>query len=51
MRMEIDADKRDKTMRGRGLDFARAGEVFAGKHLTREDVRSARRCNMAVFLA
>ena len=41
MRMEIDADKRDKTMRGRGLDFARAGEVFAGKHLTREDVRES----------
>jgi hypothetical protein len=27
--MEFDRDKRDKTLQERGLDFARAGEVFA----------------------
>ncbi|EAQ7976161.1 BrnT family toxin [Salmonella enterica] len=39
--MEIDYDnnKRNRTFNERGLDFARAGEVFAGKHFTAEDVR------------
>lgn len=37
----FDTDRRDKTMTERGLDFARAGEVFAGKHLTHEDLRES----------
>ena len=36
---EFDSGKRDGTLSGRGLDFAMAGEVFAGGHLTRRDVR------------
>lgn len=39
MRVEIDPDKRDKTLAERGLDFARAREVFAGRHFTADDVR------------
>jgi uncharacterized DUF497 family protein len=39
MIIEFDTDKRDKTLSERGLDFARAGEIFAGRHLTREDAR------------
>jgi uncharacterized DUF497 family protein len=39
MNVEFDPVKRDKTMAERGLDFARAGEVFAGRHFTSEDVR------------
>ena len=39
MFIELDADKRAKTLAERGLDFARAGDVFADKHLTREDTR------------
>ena len=30
MQIEFDPDKRDKTLMQRGLDFAHAGEVFAG---------------------
>jgi uncharacterized protein len=39
MRIEFDSTKRDKTLAERGLDFARAGEVFAGVHLTGQDTR------------
>lgn len=39
MQIEFDLDKRDKTLAERGLDFARAGEVFGGRHLTAEDLR------------
>ena len=39
MRIEFDPDKRDKTLAERGLDFARAGEVFAGVNVTAEDAR------------
>lgn len=39
MRTEFDSSKRDRTLTERGLDFARAGEVFAGRHLTRRDAR------------
>lgn len=41
MDIEYDQDKRDVTLRQRGLDFADAGEVFAGPVLTDEDVRQA----------
>lgn len=39
MQIEFDTDKRSKTLAERGLDFARAGEVFAGVTVTIEDVR------------
>lgn len=39
MQIEFDPDKRDKTLAERGLDFARAGEVFAGVTVMIEDVR------------
>ncbi|MDI3514423.1 MAG: BrnT family toxin [Gammaproteobacteria bacterium] len=39
MRVEFDPDKRDKTLAERGLDFARAREVFASRHFTADDVR------------
>jgi uncharacterized DUF497 family protein len=39
MDIEFDPDKRDKTLAERGLDFARAGEVFAGPTLTQRDSR------------
>ncbi|MFT3813890.1 MAG: BrnT family toxin [Acidovorax sp.] len=39
MRIEFDSTKRDKTLAERGLDFARAGEVFAGRHFTGQDRR------------
>ncbi len=39
MRIEFDASKRDKTLEERDLDFARAGELFAGRHFTGEDTR------------
>ena len=39
MNIEFDPVKRDKTLAERGLDFARAGEVFAGRHFTAEDAR------------
>ncbi|MCL1960367.1 MAG: BrnT family toxin [Desulfovibrionaceae bacterium] len=39
VRIEFDPDKRDRTLAERGLDLARAGEVFAGKHWTVEDER------------
>ena len=39
MAVEFDAAKRDITLEVRGLDMARAGEVFAGATLTVEDDR------------
>ena len=37
MKIDFDPVKRDKTMAERGLDFARAKEVFAGPVLSRDD--------------
>jgi len=37
--VEFDPAKRDATLAGRGLDFARAAEVFVGQHLNRPDDR------------
>lgn len=39
MELEYDPNKRDKTLTERGLDFARAAEVFGGHHFTLEDTR------------
>jgi len=39
VQIEYDPDKRQQTMTERGLDFARAVEVFAGRHFTAEDFR------------
>ena len=39
MLLELDPDKRDRTLAERGLDFARAWEVFASRHFTAEDIR------------
>ena len=39
MQLEFDPDKRDKTLTERGLDLARAVEVFAGVTVTAEDAR------------
>lgn len=39
MRIDFDSDKREKALAERGLDFARAAEIFAGRHFTAEDVR------------
>ena len=39
MQIEFDPVKRDKNLAERGLDFARAGEVFGGRHFTAEDLR------------
>ena len=39
MKIEFDQAKRDKTLRERGLDFARAVEVFDGIHFTGQDKR------------
>ncbi len=36
---EWDEIKREKTFRERGLDFADAEQIFAGKYFTREDTR------------
>jgi len=41
MDIEFDPKKRDKTLAERGLDFAHAHEVFAGRHFTAEDIREA----------
>lgn len=40
MQVEFDPDKRTKTLAERGLDMARAAEVFAGRHLTAKDERA-----------
>ena len=39
IQIEFDQTKRDKTLQERGLDFSRAGEVFSGPVLVKEDVR------------
>ncbi|HEX7325881.1 MAG TPA: BrnT family toxin [Rhodanobacteraceae bacterium] len=39
MDIEFDARKRNKTLSERGLDFARAGEIFTGHHFTAPDLR------------
>lgn len=39
MDVEYDPAKRDVTFENRGLDMARAGEVFASPHLTFPDLR------------
>jgi uncharacterized DUF497 family protein len=39
MQLEFDQDKRHKTLLERGLDFARASEVFEGIHFTGQDSR------------
>ena len=39
MEIEFDRKKRDKTLKERGLDFARAVEIFKGHHFTGEDSR------------
>ena len=39
MNIRFDHAKRDKTLEERGLDFARAEEIFTGQHLTRIDDR------------
>lgn len=39
MLIEFDTSKREITLSERGLDFSSAGEVFAGRNLTREDQR------------
>jgi len=39
MQIEFDRDKRDKTLVERGLDFARAAEVFAQAVATAKDER------------
>ncbi|MBI4273100.1 MAG: BrnT family toxin [Rhizobiales bacterium] len=39
MRVTFDPAKRELTLRERGLDFAEAAKVFAGRHATRNDDR------------
>ena len=39
VRITFDPGKRDLTLKHRGLDFARAGEVFAGSTITVPDER------------
>lgn len=39
MEIQFDPEKRAATLAHRGLDFARAGEVFAGHHFTAPDLR------------
>lgn len=39
MQIEFDPEKRDSTLAKRQVDFARAAEVFAGRHFTLEDIR------------
>jgi uncharacterized DUF497 family protein len=39
MELEFDQDKCHKTLLERGLDFARASEVFEGIHFTGQDSR------------
>jgi uncharacterized DUF497 family protein len=40
MQIEFDAEKRDKTLKERGLDFVRSPEVFAGATATTRDERN-----------
>lgn len=39
MKITFDPSKRDLTLKHRGLDFARAAEVFAGRTITVPDER------------
>ncbi len=39
MELSFDDNKRAQTLEARGLDFADAGEVFAGHHFTLPDER------------
>lgn len=39
MEIEFDPQKRIRTLAERGLDMARANEIFAGVHATVEDTR------------
>jgi len=39
MRITFDPEKRDLTLKHRGLDFARAGDIFAGRAATITDDR------------
>ena len=39
MRITFDPAKRDRTLRERGLDFAAATDIFAGRHATIADRR------------
>jgi uncharacterized DUF497 family protein len=39
MKIEFDFEKRDKTLKERGLDFSHAIGVFAGVHFTGQDTR------------
>ena len=39
MQITYDPAKREKTLQERGLDFARANEVFAHRHFTKPDLR------------
>ena len=41
MRITFDPAKRDRTLKRRGLDFARCDEVFLGPETTQDDVRQA----------
>lgn len=41
MRIEFDTEKRNKNLTERGLDFARAGEVFESVSATAPDLRQA----------
>jgi uncharacterized DUF497 family protein len=41
MEITFDPAKRERTLRERGLDFADAGEVFAGRTATAQDTRFA----------
>nr|VFJ59566.1 MAG: hypothetical protein BECKFW1821A_GA0114235_10926 [Candidatus Kentron sp. FW]VFJ68850.1 MAG: hypothetical protein BECKFW1821B_GA0114236_11546 [Candidatus Kentron sp. FW] len=40
MSIEFDSAKRDRTLKERGLDFARCAEMFAGHHFTAEDTHN-----------
>ena len=39
MNIEFDAEKREKTLMARGLDFADCSEIFAGIHFIARDDR------------
>jgi uncharacterized DUF497 family protein len=39
VRIDFDPAKRDLVLRERGIDFASAAEVFAGRHVTAPDER------------
>ena len=41
MNLEFNKVKRDKTLHERGLDFARANEIFSGFHFTGQDNRGS----------